>query len=119
MWPAFSSAGANAPDAAVHHVGGRDDVDAGRGLRERLLDEHLQRHVVDDVAGLVDDAVLAVRGVGIERDVGHDAEFGKALLQRAHRARHETFRVVGFAPVEAFQALVDDREQRQHRHAVA
>ena len=30
--------------------------------------------VVDDVAGLVDQPVMAVRGVGIERDVGEHAD---------------------------------------------
>ena len=38
------------------------------------LSQHRDRLVVQDVAGVVDDAVLAVAGVRIERDVGHDAE---------------------------------------------
>jgi hypothetical protein len=45
-----------------------------------------RRLVVDHVAGVVDQAVLAVAGVGIERDVGDDAQFGKAPL-RARTAR--------------------------------
>ena len=32
--------GADRADAAVHHVGGRDDVGAGARLVERLLDQH-------------------------------------------------------------------------------
>jgi len=39
-----------------------------------LLDEDVERDIVEDVAGLVDHAVLAVRGVRVERDVGHDAD---------------------------------------------
>ncbi len=48
--------------------------------------------VVQHVAVGVQHAVLAVAGVGVERDVGQDAEFGKALLQFAHRARHQALR---------------------------
>jgi len=71
---------ADAADAPVHHVRRRDDVDAGSGLRKRLLDQDLERGVVQDVAALVDHAILAVRRIGIERHVGHQAELGKALL---------------------------------------
>ena len=64
---------ADRADAAVHHVGGRDDVGAGLGLDQRLQDELLDGGVVDDlVAG--HDAVMAVAGVGVERDVGDDAD---------------------------------------------
>ena len=52
-------------------------------LRQRLLHQDIERDVVDDVAVVVDHAILAVGGIRIERDVGHDAELGKALLQRA------------------------------------
>jgi hypothetical protein len=34
-------------DAAVHHVGGPEDVGAGLGLHERLPLERLERRVVD------------------------------------------------------------------------
>ena len=33
----FLQRAADRADAAVHHVAGRDDVDAGLGLRQRLL----------------------------------------------------------------------------------
>ena len=39
--------------------------------------------VVDDVAGDVDQAVVAVRGIGIERDVGQHADLGHRVLDRA------------------------------------
>ena len=42
---------ADGADAAVHHVAGRDDVDAGLGLHQRLLHQHVDRLVVEDVAG--------------------------------------------------------------------
>ena len=47
------------------------------------------RVVVDDVAGLVDEPVVAVRGVGIERDVGQDADLRHRVLDRLDRAADE------------------------------
>ena len=69
---------ADRADAAVHHVARRDDVDAGLGLHQRLLRQHRHGLVVEDVAGRVEQAVLAVRGERVERDVGHQAELGEA-----------------------------------------
>ena len=83
---------ADGADAAVHHVGGRDDVGAGLGLDQALHHELLDGGVVDDlVAG--HDAVMAVAGVGIERDVGDEAEVGHRRLDRARSAADEIVRV--------------------------
>ena len=68
-----SSAGADRADAPVHHVGGRDDVAAGLGLDQRLAHQHLDGLVVDDLVA-AQQAVMAVAGVGIERDVAQDAD---------------------------------------------
>ena len=92
---------ADRADAAVHHVARRDDVGAGFGVRQRLLDQRLDGDVVHDVAGVVDDAVLAVRRVRIERDVGDHAELRDGLLDRAHRALRESVGIPRFAAVEA------------------
>ena len=40
--------------------------------------------VVQDVAVGVGDAVLSVNGVGVKRDVRHDAEFRKGCFHGAH-----------------------------------
>jgi hypothetical protein len=45
--PAASSAWPDRADAAVHHVGGRDDVAAGFRLAQRLLHQHRDGLVVD------------------------------------------------------------------------
>ena len=118
MWPARFERVADRADAAVHHVRRRDDVGAGLGVRQRLLDQRLDGLVVDHVAGVVDQAVLAVRGVRIERDVGDHAELGKALpsarAPRAARGRRDS-------TLRARRALFAvgrrDREQRQRRDA--
>ena len=74
MKPRVFQRRADGADAAVHHVAGRDDVHAGLGLRQRLADQHLHGLVVEDVAGFVEQAVLAVAGEGVQRHVGHDAQ---------------------------------------------
>src|SRR3546814_1085009 len=54
-------------DAAVHHVAGRDDVGARARLIQRLPDEHFHRLVIQHIAAIVDQPVLPVAGIGIER----------------------------------------------------
>ena len=65
--------GADGGDAAVHHVGGGDDVGAGARVRQRLLGEDFERGVVGDFT-VFDDAAVAVVGVFAEADVGDDDE---------------------------------------------
>jgi hypothetical protein len=71
--PSPSSALADRGDAAVHHVGRRDDVGPGARLVQRLSHEHVLGRVVQHVTSVVDQPVMAMRGVGIERDVGEHA----------------------------------------------
>ena len=58
----------------------------------------VERRVVEDPAA-VHQSVMAVAGVGIERHVAHDADFGHRLADGAHRLAHEIVRVEGFARV--------------------
>ncbi len=103
-------------DAAVHHVGRRDDVGAGLGVGQRLPDQHGDRVVVQHVALVVDDAVLPVRRVRVERDVGDDDEIGKPALDCPNRALHEAIGIGAFGAVQQLEAAVDDREQGDGRN---
>ena len=76
---------ANSAHPAVHHVRRRDDVRAGLGLNERLVDKNRARHVVEHVTALVDDSVMTMGRIGIERDVGEHADLGRRVLQRLDR----------------------------------
>ena len=69
---------ADGADAAVHHVGGRDDVAAGFRLHQRLLDQHRDGLVVEDFA-VAQQAVMAVAGEGIERHVAEKADLRAPL----------------------------------------
>src|SRR3546814_9270973 len=64
-------------------------------------DLHLDRLVVDDIAAGIEQSVLPVAGIGVERDVGQDADIIAArILDRRHRAAHQ---IVG---VERLRAVV-------------
>jgi hypothetical protein len=109
---------ADGADAPVHHVAGRDDVHAGFGLGERLLDQHLDGFVVQDVAGLVEQAVLAVAGEGVQRHVGHHAQAGKFFFSARTTRGHQAVGVGGLAADRVFQrGRLITGKQRHHRDA--
>ena len=106
---------ANCADPPIHHVARCDDVDPGRRLHQRLGAQPGDRLVVEYISAGVDQPILAVRGVRVERDVGEHAELRQARLQRPHRARYQALRIGGFPPVLALERGVDHRKQRQCR----
>ena len=69
-------------------------------MSERLLLQHGNGFVVQDVAGLVDQAVLSMAGIRIERDVRDDADLWEASLHFANAARHQAIRVEGLFGLE-------------------
>jgi hypothetical protein len=73
--------------------------------------------IVGHIAGLVEQAVLAVAGVRVERDVGHDSQRRKAGLQSPDGARYQALRIPGRFRVQRFESRLDDREQRHRRNA--
>ena len=92
---------ADRADPAIHHVGRGNDVGTGIGLVQRLLGQYVERPVIFDIAVLVDQPVLAMAGIGIERDVGQNADI---IAQRVlHRLCGATHQVVG---VQRFPAII-------------
>ena len=67
---------ADRADPAVHHVRRRDDVGAGRRMRDGRAHELLDRRIVGDLV-VDDDAAVAVVGVLAEADVGDDEHVGQ------------------------------------------
>ena len=102
---------ADGADAAIHHVRRRDDVAAGFGLHQRLAHQHRDRLVVEDFA-VLDQAVMAVAGEGIERDVAEHAEVGKFLLDRAHRLADQIVRIERLRAVLVAQRRLGIGKQR-------
>ena len=103
---------ADRADAAVHHVRWRLDVGAGLGLHDGLLDQRLDRFVVQDLA-VADDAVVTVAVEGVKGDVCHDADVGHGLLDGRGRAANEVAWVVGLARIGRLRlgiGLGEDRD---------
>ena len=98
---------ADGTDAAVHHVGGRDAIDAGISERQRLPAQDRDGVVIEDDAAVVEDAVVAVARVGVERDVGDDADLGDRFLDCANRAAHQVGRLDRFAACRIAQRPLD------------
>ena len=97
-WPFSSRLRADGADAAVHHVGGGEDVGAGLRLHQRLAHQRLERLVVGDI-GAAQQAVVSVAGVGVERDVEDDADVEAGGLHGARRAADEVLRIERLARV--------------------
>ena len=64
---------------------GRDDVGAGRGLRDGGAGQQLERRVVVDVAVGAQHAAVAVVGVLAQAHVGDDEQIGVGGLDGARR----------------------------------
>ncbi len=92
---------ADGADAPVHHVGRGDHIGTRIRMRSRLAHQGFDRQVVLNVAPLVNEAVLTVRGEWIESDVGDDAEVRKFLFDRPDRLLGDAVGIPGLARVQA------------------
>ena len=61
---------ANSTDAAIHHIARRDDIRARIGLVDSLVDEHGDGVIINDIAVIIDQPVLPMGGIWVERDIG-------------------------------------------------
>ena len=98
---------ADARDPPVHHVARRHDVGPGARVDERHLGQDLDRRVVVDlplaVLALAQDPAVAVVGVLVDADVGHDDEAGRCLLHRLDGARDRTVGVEAARPARVLR----------------
>ena len=94
---------ADGVDAAIHHVGRRDEIGAGVRVRERGLGDELQRAIVVDLA-IDHDAAVSVGGVLAETDVGNDDEIRIGVLQHAHRLLDDATVRIRLGTLSSFDA---------------
>ena len=106
---------ADGTDAAVHHVRWRHEIHARLGLGQRHFDQRLHRRLVHHVAVVVDQAVLAVGGIRIERHVTDETQLRETLLQLAGGALEQTLRIPGLAGILGLHRAIHRREQGQRR----
>jgi hypothetical protein len=106
---------ADGADAPVHHVGGCHHIGTGIGMRARLAHQGFHGQIVEDVAAFIQQTILTVRRIGIERDVRNDAKIGKCLFHGPHRLLRNALGIPGLARVDALLGIADIREQRDRR----
>ena len=102
---------ADRADSAVHHVRGRNDIGAGCGVGKRLLNQRIHGFVVGDIIVLIQQTVLAVTGVRIQRHIGNHAELGQPLFQCPYRALNEPLRIPCFPAIGGLLSGIDDGKQ--------
>ena len=87
---------------------------AGPGVDQGLVDQDRDRLVVEDLA-LAQEAVMAVAGIGIERDVAQDSDIGKFLLDRADGAADQIVGIERLGSIVVAQRRVGVGEESQRR----
>ncbi len=86
-------------------------------MRQGLPNQHRDSEVINHVATVVDDAVLAMSRVRVQRHVGYDRQLRQFVLDRANRALHEPVRVCALGPVERLVLRVNHGKQGDGRYA--
>ena len=77
-----------------HHITGSNDISTGTSLGDGLLTELVDGNIVEDLSVLNDTIVSLVR-VGVERNVGADNTVGVLLLDHADGTVDDSVGVVG------------------------
>ena len=85
-------------------------------MRDRLFLQNGIGFIVEDIASLVDHTVLAVAGVGVQRDIGDHAQVWKVVFQRPHDRWHKAIWVERFFAPGGFQRCLDHGKQRNCRN---
>ena len=116
-WPASSSALRIAPIRPSIMSEGAITSQPAAAWTSAWRTRTVERGVVEHRAVVVDQAVVTVAGVGVERDVADHPELGQRRLDRPHRPADQVVRVGGFGAIEGLQRLGRDREQRHRRNA--
>jgi hypothetical protein len=86
-------------------------------MRQRLFDERFDGDVVDHITGRIGDAVLAVSGVRIERDVGDDSQLRDCFFHRTHCALRQAFGIPCLFAIVALGLRIRHRKQRERGYA--
>src|SRR5262245_62376430 len=104
-------------DPAIHHVRWGNDIHARARLGQRLLLEDRDGLVIEDIPCSVDDTVLAMAGVRIERDVGHHPQLWKTAFQGSDGPRDKTVRIACLPAIRSLQPRFDRGKNGDDRYA--
>ena len=113
----FIQSFADNADATVHHVTGSYYISACTGLGKRLLNEHFNGFVIENIARFINQPVLAVGCVGVKCYVTRNSQLREFFLEHTNDSWNQTVRIGGFATIRRFQMIFDCREKSDHRNA--
>ena len=106
---------ADGGDTAIHHVRWGDDIASGMGLVNCLFAQHSHGGVIDDFA-FDKDAVMAMVGERVERNIADHTKPGMCGLDRAHGAADQIVTVARQRAVIVLQGGVNRRENGYGRY---
>ncbi len=101
----------NCSDAPVHHVARGHVVHARSSQHNAHLLERFYGFVIEHIASLIHQSIVAVRGEGIERDVGKEAESGKCGFNLLNGMGDEPIAFKRLAAHAIFFLRIDHREK--------
>ena len=109
--------GANCRHLTIHHPRGRHDVHAGLGLGDRNLGIAAQGGIVVDGPVGAQQAAVAVVGVLVEAEVGHELDLvAESLAQSAQRQLHDPVGVRSTRPGRILGRRHSEEDGRRHAH---
>ena len=95
--------------AAIHHVRRCYGVTAGLCLNERLFDQDVDRFVVENFI-VVQQSIMAMCRIRIERDIAHGQHVRRGGLYGADRRTDQIVGIERFGAVWGFLRRVGERE---------
>ena len=95
-----------------------------RDVLQQIADappDHIKSQIVGKrvsfrIAAPIDQTILAMAGIGIEGDIGDDAQLREAAFQRPDGSGSEPVGIERFAGIGCPELVVHDRKQRDCRH---
>ena len=86
----------NGANAAVHHVAGSYQISPGLRLHHSLLAQLINRFVIQHDAFWAHNPVVAITGVRVEGNVGHDCHIGDFPFELTNRPGDQTVGIETF-----------------------
>ncbi len=86
-------------------------------MRRCLLHQHRNCFVVQNIACVIDDTVLAVRGIRVQRHVRDYCQIRQRILECAERPLYQSLWVSTLGAIETLQIRIDHRKKGNSRDA--
>ena len=86
-------------------------------MYQRLLSQYCHSFIVHYITIGIDQPVLPMTGIGVERNISDNAKLRKAFLQLAYYTGHKTHRIGGLGGSKIFQTGLDNGKNSNRGYA--